>query len=246
MDKSADPCVNFYQYSCGNWSKLNPIPPDQAGWNVYAKMEDDNQRFLWGILQQAAQGGSARSANEQKIGDYFHACMDEGAVERAGIKPIEPALARIAGLKSVDEMASYVGSEHRQGIDRNTLFGFGSEQDFDNSTQMMAFALVGGLGLPDRTIHKDGCQIARDPPPICTTRRKHAGTAGRVGARCKDGCAGRDGYRNCPGQSVSDANGKAQSIQSEAQGDRAGRSRWRRNSIGTLTSVRWARRSFRS
>ncbi len=150
MDKSADPCVNFYQYSCGNWSKLNPIPPDQAAWSVYAKMEDDNQRFLWGILQQAAQAGAARSANEQKIGDYFHACMDEGAVERAGSKPLEPALARIAGLKSIDEIPRYLGMEHRQGIDSNVLFGFGSQEDFDNSSQMMAFAVAGGLGLPDR------------------------------------------------------------------------------------------------
>src|SRR6188474_3611526 len=47
MDTSVDPCVDFYQYSCGGWMKSNPIPPDQATWNVYRKLAQDNQRFLW-------------------------------------------------------------------------------------------------------------------------------------------------------------------------------------------------------
>ncbi|HEY7210448.1 MAG TPA: M13 family metallopeptidase [Bryobacteraceae bacterium] len=150
MDRSADPCANFYQYACGNWNKLNPIPADQAAWSVYGKMADDNQRFLWGLLEQAARGGDERNANEARIGDYFQACMDEAGIERAGIKPIEPALAEIAALKSVDALAAYIGEQHRTGIDRNVLFGFGSDPDFDNSSQMIAFARAGGLGLPDR------------------------------------------------------------------------------------------------
>jgi putative endopeptidase len=150
MDRSADPCVDFYKYACGNWNKLNPIPPDQPAWDVYAKMTDDNQRFLWGVLQEVADQKRARNANEQKIGDYFHACMDEQAVERAGAKPLEPNLALISALERVDELARYVGEEHRKGIDGGLLFGFGSQQDFDNSSQMIASASAGGLGLPDR------------------------------------------------------------------------------------------------
>ncbi len=150
MDKSADPCVNFYQYACGSWNKQNPIPPDQAAWNVYAKLTDDNQRFLWGILQTASQGGPSRTASEQKIGDYFHACMDESAIERAGAKPLEPMLARIAALKSVDDLASYVADSHRQNAGGDVLFNFDSVPDFDNSSQEIAEAGSGGLGLPDR------------------------------------------------------------------------------------------------
>ena len=150
MDKSVDPCVDFYKYACGNWSKLNPIPPDQARWEVYSKLEEDNQRFLWGILQQAARPIPSRTPNEQKIGDYFRACMDTDAVERAGAKPLQPRLARIANLQSSDDIAAYIGEENKAGIDRNVLFEFDSSQDYDNSSQVIAFAMAGGLGLPDR------------------------------------------------------------------------------------------------
>jgi endothelin-converting enzyme/putative endopeptidase len=150
MDKSADPCTDFYRYACGNWNKLNPIPADQARWDVYSKLTDENQRFLWGILQKASQPAASRTPNEQKIGDFFHACMNEPAIESAGIKPLDSELAEIANLKSVDDIAAYIARQHRNGIDRGVLFGFGSEQDYDNSSQMIAEAAAGGLGLPDR------------------------------------------------------------------------------------------------
>jgi putative endopeptidase len=90
MDRSADPCVDFYQYSCGGWMKRNPIPPDQASWSVYGKVADENQQFLWGLLEQAAEPRADRTAPERKIGDYFAACMDETALEKAGAAPLAP------------------------------------------------------------------------------------------------------------------------------------------------------------
>ncbi len=150
MDRSVDPCTDFYRFSCGKWNALNPIPADQARWDVYAKLSDENTHFLWGILEKAAQPAPSRTPNEQKIGDMFHACMDEAAVEQAGQKPLEPMLAEIASLKSVDDISRYVGKQHETGVDRGVLFGFGSDQDFDNSSQVIAFAVAGGLGLPDR------------------------------------------------------------------------------------------------
>ncbi|HEY1214329.1 MAG TPA: M13 family metallopeptidase N-terminal domain-containing protein, partial [Bryobacteraceae bacterium] len=150
MDRAADPCTNFYQYACGNWNKMNPIPPDQARWDVYSKLANENERLLWSILEAAAKPSASRTGNEQRIGDFFHACMDEASVERAGAKPIAAALEQIAKLGSTGDIAAFIASEHTNGFESGMLFGFGSNQDFDNSSQVIAFAGAGGLGLPDR------------------------------------------------------------------------------------------------
>ncbi len=149
MDRTVNPCVNFYKYSCGNWIKNNPIPPDRPSWSVYAKLTNENQRLLWGVLQQAAESSHPRSPNEQKIGDFFHACMDEASVEKAGFSPLHPALDAIAALKSKTEIARLLAQEHLQ-ENSGALFEFGSNQDYENSQQVIAFASDGGLGLPDR------------------------------------------------------------------------------------------------
>jgi putative endopeptidase len=148
LDKSVDPCLDFYKYACGGWNKLNPIPADQSRWNVYAKLADENTRFLWGLLEEAGRSG-ARTANEQKIGDYFHACMNTDAVEAAGAKPLAADLTAIATLQTPADLAAYVGTEHRRETE-GSLFAFGQAQDYDNSARVIAEADAGGLGLPDR------------------------------------------------------------------------------------------------
>jgi putative endopeptidase len=150
MDTTADACVDFYQYVCGGWMKHNPIPPDQASWSVYAKLADENEQFLWGILEQASDPSRARNASEQKIGDYFEACMAEPAIEKLGAAPIEDDLREIAALKSKGDLGKYLGQEHLSVRGGGMLFGFGSNQDFADSSQVIAFVEAGGLGLPDR------------------------------------------------------------------------------------------------
>ncbi len=150
MDRSADPCVDFYQYACGGWMRDNPIPADQASWDVYRKLAQDNQRYLWGILDSLAKPARGRDATQRKIGDYFAACMDESAVELRGSAPLEPWLERIAALGDTARLPALLADLHLATGDDGLLFGFGSDQDYANSAQVIAFATAGGLGLPDR------------------------------------------------------------------------------------------------
>jgi len=145
LERSVDPCVDFFRYSCGNWNKLNPIPPDQARWSVYGKLAQENLQFLWGILEQAASPAATRTANEQKIGDYFGACMNEAAVEKAGAAPLKATLDAIAGLSTLQDLPPVLARMHLQSARSNAIFGFGSSQDFANSEQVIAFASAGGL-----------------------------------------------------------------------------------------------------
>ena len=146
MDRSIDPCVDFFTYSCGGWIKNNPIPPDQSSWDLYSKMEDENKEKLRGILEAASAPDSGRTAVNQKIGDYYASCMDEKAIEEKGIDPLKLELDRIAKIGSKAELADVASAMATD----NVLFRFESIQDFRDASQVVANADQGGLGLPDR------------------------------------------------------------------------------------------------
>ncbi len=146
MDRTADPCVDFFQYSCGGWIKNNPIPPDQSSWETYSKMEDENRARLRGILEAAAAPDPGRNAVTQKIGDYYASCTDEKAIEAKGAAPIQPTLDRIAKLSSKADLADIAASMTYD----NVIFHFESHQDYRDATQVIANVDQGGLGLPDR------------------------------------------------------------------------------------------------
>src|SRR5579872_1777366 len=154
MDKSVDPCVDLYKYSCGGWQKKNPIPPDQAGWSVYAKLYQDNLTFLRSMLEQAAEPKADRDAVTQKIGDFYSACMDETTVEKRGAAPIQPDLDAIAQIKSTKDLTPVIArlqyTYFRYTYGGPMLFAAGSTQDPDNSEQVIAEVDQGGLGMPDR------------------------------------------------------------------------------------------------
>jgi putative endopeptidase len=150
MDRTVQACDNFYLYSCGTWIKDNPIPADQARWDVYSKLTYENQLYLWGLLQQAGNTAVARTPNQQKIGDLFHACMDESTVEKAGAVPIDSTLKQINALKSLNDLPAFLARQHLNLYTTSILFSFGSNQDYANSAAVIAFADAGGLGLPDR------------------------------------------------------------------------------------------------
>jgi putative endopeptidase len=136
MDRSIDPCVDLYHYSCGGWQKKNPIPPDQTSWSVYGKLYQDNLNYLRTILEQASSSSAQRNAVTQKIGDFYGACMDESAAEKRGLSGLQPELDEIARLKSVAELTSLTA--RLQLTFNKILFDGGSEQDPDNSDQVIA------------------------------------------------------------------------------------------------------------
>jgi len=144
IDKSIDPCVNLYQYSCGRWQKDNPIPADQTSWSVYGKLYEDNLNFLHGILEQAAAPGGQRDAVNQKIGDFYAACIDETAIETRGIDSIKPDLERIAALKKAHDLAPLLANLHTTIGGRSLMFVGGADQDPDNSEHVIASLDQGG------------------------------------------------------------------------------------------------------
>jgi putative endopeptidase len=149
LDKSVDPCVDFYHYSCGGWQKNNPIPGDQTSWDVYSKLYQDNLNFLRGMLEQAASEKGPRSEAVQKTGDFYTSCMDEAAIEKRGYSALQADLQAIDQLKEPRELAGLLA--HLQiAYGSAILFRAGSMPDLDNSEQVMAEIDQGGLGLPDR------------------------------------------------------------------------------------------------
>ena len=148
LDRSVDPCEDFYKFSCGGWQKNNPIPADQATWSVYGKLANENQQFLWGILRDLAVAKN-RTPVQQKIGDYYAACMDTGAIDRLGFDPLKPGLARVDALDTRPKLIAAVAWIHHE-LPGTYFFGSGTEQDSVNSSVMIAAVGAGGLGLPDR------------------------------------------------------------------------------------------------
>ena len=148
LDKSVDPCVDFYRFSCGGWQKNNPIPADQATWSVYGKLAQENQQFLWGILEQDAKATN-RTPVQQKVGDYFAACMNTTAIDEKGWKPLEPALHRLDAISSKEQVAAALALlQHR--LAGTFFFGSRVGQDATDASLEIVQVGAGGLGLPDR------------------------------------------------------------------------------------------------
>jgi putative endopeptidase len=148
LDKTCKPCDDFFQFAMGGWMKSNPIPPEYSSWGSFTVLLDKNQQALRQILDAAAKSSAPAGSNERKIGDFYTSCMDTTAIEAAGIKPIEPELSDIARIANSADLQAEVAHLQANGVD--AMFRFGSRQDAADSTQVIASAVQGGLGLPDR------------------------------------------------------------------------------------------------
>ena len=180
MDTSADACVDFYQYSCGGWIRNDPIPADQAGWSVYGKLQTDNQRFLWGILDSLADRSRPRSASQRLIGDYFAACMDDALVEKRGAAPLRRYLALVERMHSKRDLPAVLSELQLASGSGGMFFDFSADQDFADATQVIAFAAAGGLGLPDRDYY------TRDDAKSVALRQQYRAHVERMFALLRD------------------------------------------------------------
>jgi putative endopeptidase len=159
IDKTVDPCVDFYQYACGNWLKTAEIPADQTSWASFVEIRERNAAVMRQILEKASSETAGRDVIAQKIGDYYGSCMDEKAVQAKGLKPLQAELDRMAQAKDKASLIEAVARVHL--IGPNPLFSFYSSPDLHSANDVIAYIDQGGLSLPDRDYYlKDDQKMA--------------------------------------------------------------------------------------
>ena len=179
VDKSLDPCNDFYKYSCNQWLTANPIPPDQVFWSTGSGLELWNEGILRETLEAASKHDASRSAVQQKIGDYWASCMDESGIEAAGLKPVQAELERITALKSKKDLTLEIA--HLQHLypgawqpgdnqSETPFFGFTGQQDYDNASMVVAVIDQAGLSLPNRDYYLNTDDKSKD---LLTKYRAH-------------------------------------------------------------------------
>ena len=159
IDKSVDPCTDFYEYACGNWRRANPVPGDKARWGRFDQLREVNLWTLKDILDTAAKPSPSRNGTQKQVGDFYAACMDTASIDAAGLKPIEADLKAIAGAVSKEDLLRAAGTLRRDGL--STFFVFGVGADLKDSTKTLVNVDQGGTSLPDRDYYiKDDAKNA--------------------------------------------------------------------------------------
>ena len=163
IDATVDPCKDFYKFACGHFAANHPIPADQGSTDGFYQLANVNTQQMSGILEKAAIPSPPRTPNEQKIGDFYRACLDTDAINRKGLAPVGWLLKQIDAVDAAHLMP-LTGRLQRFGI--NVFFGYGEQQDFKDASKQIASIDQGGLGMPEkdfylRTAAKD-VQLRKD------------------------------------------------------------------------------------
>ena len=149
MDRAADPCTDFYAFANGAWRAANPIPPGAQRWSRRAAARETNRRQLAALLEElAAKENRPRGSVEQQLGDHFAACMNEPAIDAAGVTPLAPLLADIASAQDLSGVQRMIRRLHELAIP--VPFVVTGASDYHDPSSVVVNIAAGGLGLPDR------------------------------------------------------------------------------------------------
>ena len=150
IDRTVDPCVDFYAYACGGWIRTTQIPRDEPRWvRSFDVIRDANRTRLHELLEKAASGAiDPLDRYGSKVADFYSACMDEVGTERTGLSALEEELGQLRAVVDERTLAEAVGRLHAEGV--FPLFLFRSTQDARDSSQVIGEIFQGGLTLPDR------------------------------------------------------------------------------------------------
>ena len=149
IDRNANACTDFFQYANGTWRQQNPIPSYMDRWSRRWQSGEVNKEHVRDILTEVSAKHDWPAGSAQQLsGDYYAACMDEGAVNARGLAPVKPWLDEIAAIKTRTDLQHAIGRLHAAGVP--VPFALYSQQDVHNPEEVIANVDASGLGMPDR------------------------------------------------------------------------------------------------